>query len=76
METRRFYFGVRECGCVTAALVDDELTTAAEIADFARRMAKTKRRVQHREVTTGELESLMTKDCGHKPANVRIEPDR
>ena len=74
MEKRKFYLGIRTCGCVTASLVDDANTTASEVADFARRMALTKRHVEHREVDRGELEKLMAANCDHKPANTQVQP--
>lgn len=67
---RRFYVGIAECGCVQAAMVDDHDTTAESIADFARRQAKLKRRMEHR---TCEPGSLWTVDPGcnvHRPGGV------
>lgn len=49
---RAFYAGVRPCGCMTAMLVDDEKTTAKELASFARDMAKTGRTVKHVEFSS------------------------
>lgn len=50
-QTKPYYCGVRPCGCVTAMLADGPNATAKEIADFARSMSKTKRRVEHRNLT-------------------------
>lgn len=44
---KNFYVGKRSCGCITAALVDDDKTTPDEIAEFARSMKGTQRRVEH-----------------------------
>ena len=45
-ERHRFYVGVKDCGCITATLVDDSITKPKEIADFAREMEKTGRRIR------------------------------
>lgn len=58
-----FYFGVRSCGCHTATMVDDEETTAAHVADFAKRMAKSGRRVVHKSVTRAEFMALADQCC-------------
>ena len=42
-----FYVGIGECGCVRAALVDDQDTTPAEVAQFARRQQRMKRTMRH-----------------------------
>ena len=63
-EKRKFYVGITECGCITAALVDDEKTTAKEIAQFARDMHKTKRRMEHRELSQPEF-AAMVAPCAH-----------
>ena len=64
-ETRPFYIGISKCGCITATLVDDENTTAKEIAEFARSMQKTKRRMSHRNFTKDEFLTQF-KLCEHK----------
>lgn len=46
----KYYLGVKACGCVTAGMVDDITTTATHVADFAKNMAKTNRRVETLEV--------------------------
>jgi hypothetical protein len=66
-ETRPFYVGVSECGCVTAMLVDDDKTTPKEIGDFARRMSKSKRRMEHRTVTIDDFGRFF-QPCPHKEA--------
>lgn len=63
-EKRKFYVGISGCGCITAALVDDEKTTAKDIAQFARDMHKTKRRMEHRELAQPEF-SAMFAPCPH-----------
>lgn len=40
VDTKRFYIGVKPCGCITAAMVDDKSTTAGEIADLCPRNGK------------------------------------
>ena len=55
-DTKPFYVGVRSCGCVTAAMIDDDTTTPEEIAQFARDMAKSGRRVEHRALTLEEFQ--------------------
>lgn len=65
MSASNFYVGISECGCISAMLVDDNDTTAKEVADFARRMQRTKRRMQHRIVTPSEREQLF-KPCPHQ----------
>lgn len=42
-----YYVGIARCGCVRGALVDDELTTAKGIAEFALRQQKAKRQMKH-----------------------------
>ena len=42
-----FYVGIGECGRVRAALVDDQDTTPAEVAQFARRQQRMKRTMRH-----------------------------
>lgn len=49
MSNHKYYVGIAACGCVRALLIDDEKTTAKEIADFARRQAQMKRRMEHRD---------------------------
>ena len=63
-EKRKFYVGIKACGCITAALVDDEKTTPKDIAEFARDMHKTKRRMEHRELTQPEFAASFT-PCPH-----------
>lgn len=68
-----FYAGVRECGCMTALMVDDESTTAEEIAEFATEMAKLNRRVVHRSLTHAEFQETF-KACTHQaPPNNQVE---
>lgn len=70
-EKKGFYVGVKACGCLTACLVDDENTTAKEVAEFAREMHKTGRRMKHRDLTEKEfLESFNKCECppGNKAA--------
>lgn len=43
----KFYVGIAECGCVRAAQVDDEQTTAKEVAEFARRQQQKGRTMAH-----------------------------
>jgi hypothetical protein len=62
--TRKFY----DCGCISAMLVDDELTTPKEIAEFAGRMAKTKRRMEPREVSSDDDRIALFARCSHKEA--------
>lgn len=66
-EKRKFYVGIRPCGCITACLVDDQDTQPGEIAEFARDMKKTGRRVEHREMSYAEFQSTF-KSCEHKKA--------
>ena len=67
-ERHRFYVGVKDCGCITATLVDDSITKPKEIADFAREMQKTNRRVEHREMTLDEFKDVF-KRCKCEPSN-------
>lgn len=64
-EKKKFYVGVRPCGCVTATLRDDNDTTPKEIAEFARHMHKSGRRMEHMEITQEELIATF-KPCHHK----------
>jgi hypothetical protein len=42
------YIGVAKCcGNITAAMIDDENTSAKDVADFARSMHKTDRELRH-----------------------------
>lgn len=59
-----FYIGTKACGCVTAAMVDDEQTTAKDVADFAREMHKTGRKLSHVEMTEQQfMDSLKACEC-------------
>lgn len=69
IEKRKFYVGIRPCGCITACLVDDHDTQPGEIAEFARDMKKTNRRVEHREMSHAEFEATF-KCCEHKSAAI------
>lgn len=55
LERKSFYPGVKACGCTTALLVDDDKTTAKDVADFAREMHKTGRKMNHVELTESEF---------------------
>ena len=69
MEDRKsFYLGVKPCGCVTASLVDDEMTTAKDVANFAKDMHKTGRKMRHAEMTEAEFASVF-KRCKCMTAN-------
>jgi hypothetical protein len=58
------YIGVdRCCGAVSAAMVDDDKTTAKDVAEFARDMHKTSRDLRHVECEQGELK-LQRCECG------------
>lgn len=59
-----FYVAIRACGCVRATLVDDEDTSAKDLADFARRAQKANYRVAHREMTLDEFRAACM-PCGH-----------
>lgn len=73
-EKKRFYVGIRPCGCVTAVMVDDEDTTPKDIAEFARDMQKSKRRMEHREWTREEYRESF-KHCTHQVRpNTGIQP--
>lgn len=43
----KYYVGIAACGCTRAAMIDDHDTTPADIAEFARRQSKMKRRMEH-----------------------------
>nr|MBL8412754.1 hypothetical protein [Dechloromonas sp.] len=60
-EKKTFYTGVKPCGCVTALLVDDDETTAKEVADFAREMHKTGRKMKHAELSQDEFMATFKK---------------
>ena len=70
-ERHRFYVGVKDCGCITATLVDDSITKPKDIADFAREMQKTNRRVEHREMTLDEFNDVF-KRCKCEPSNAKV----
>jgi len=67
MDTAKFYVGISKCGCVSAMLVDDESTTPKEIAQFARRMGRTFRTVEHRELDLEKVRSVFD-SCPHHGA--------
>lgn len=72
-EKKGFYVGVKVCGCITACLVDDESTTPKEIAEFAREMYKTNRKMKHIELTEEEFLASFKK-CACPPVKkVAIE---
>lgn len=60
----RFYVGIKDCGCITAALLDDAETTPKAIAEFARNMHKSKRRMEHGELTRSEYRKIFV-NCKH-----------
>lgn len=72
-EKKSFYTGVKPCGCVTALLVDDEKTTAKEVADFARNMHKTGRNMHHAELTKAELMATFKK-CECQDGDKAVKP--
>ena len=41
------YIGINPCGCITAAMIDDADTSAERVAEFAKNMAKTGRKLKH-----------------------------
>jgi hypothetical protein len=58
------YIGVdRCCGVISAAMVDDDKTSAKDVADFARDMHKSSRDLRHVEVPDGSLK-LARCECG------------
>lgn len=71
-EKRKFYAGVRQdCGCHTALLVDDDKTTAKDVARFAADMAKSKRVVRHVELTHDEYMTTF-RACPHMTPNAAL----
>lgn len=60
---QRAYVGVKSCGCVTAALVDDKDTTARQVRDFCNRMLRTKREVKLMQVD--EAIDALGRKCQH-----------
>lgn len=73
-EKRKFYAGVRpDCGCHTALLVDDEKTTAKDVARFAADMAKSQRVVRHVELTHVEYMTTF-RACPHMTPNAQVQP--
>lgn len=73
LEKKSFYIAVKPCGCVTACLVDDDKTTAKEVADFARDMHKTGRKMNHVEMTEAEFMATL-KRCECKQAGEATKP--
>jgi hypothetical protein len=57
------FAGVRECGCVTAAL-SAEWATQTDVREFYREMADSGREV--RRMSTVELRQKLTLSCPHK----------
>lgn len=59
---RRLYVGKAKCcGTITAALVDDDLTSADDVARFAKSIAKSDRRFEH--LTLKDDEELKMERC-------------
>lgn len=67
-ERKSFYIGVKLCGCITASMVDDDKTTAKDVADFANNMHKTGRKIKHAELTEAEFMAAL-KRCQCQPSN-------
>ncbi len=51
----KYYVGIAACGCTRAAMIDDHDTTPQDIADFARRQAQMKRRMEHVTCAVGDV---------------------
>jgi len=51
----KYYVGLAACGCIRPAMIDDHDTTPNDIADFAKRQAKMKRRMEHVTCAVGEV---------------------
>jgi hypothetical protein len=65
MKERMLYVGrAKCCGRVTAAMVDDEQTTANDVAQFARSIAKSNRRLEHMTLTDDTKLSMERCECG------------
>lgn len=63
MAGHSYYIGIAECGCERAWLIDDEDTTPKEIAEFAKRQAKMKRRMVHAPTMTWEANPECQEHC-------------
>lgn len=64
MKPLQLYIGKRPaCGCITAAMVDDETMTPDDLAEFARDIIASGRRLEHIEIPDGETVAL--KRCTH-----------
>lgn len=61
-ETKRFFCGVRQCGCVTATAIDG--LAEAEYAEFQRDMFNSDRRTEWRDLTYGQFLDTF-KPCAH-----------
>jgi hypothetical protein len=62
---RRLYIGKAKCcGVITAAMVDDETTTADEVAKFAKSIAKSNRQFGHLELSDTEKLAMERCKCG------------
>lgn len=61
-ETKRFFCGVRHCGCVTAAAIDG--LPEADYAEFQRDMFNSDRRTEWRELTYDQFLATF-KPCAH-----------
>ncbi len=70
-ERNSFDIGVKSCGCITACMVDDDKTTAKDVADFAKNMHKTGRKMKHAELTEVEFMASF-KRCECVPPNVKV----
>ncbi len=67
---RRYYVGVAACGCTRLALIDEDLTSATEVADFAKRQAKLGRRMEH---VAAEFPWRVAPDCAeHSKESSRL----
>lgn len=66
---KSYYVGMKKaCGCITAAMVDDEQTTAKDVASFAKDVAKYDRNLRHIELPDDER--LEIKFCRCTPVTV------
>jgi hypothetical protein len=69
---RKYYIGRIACGCVMAIMHDDAQTTAGDVADFARDMARSRRKLEHVEWTAEELDAQFRfAKCTHRQSPSR-----
>lgn len=67
-ERKPFYIGVRPCGCITAAMVDDDTISRSDVTAFENDMVRSGRRFERRMLTRAGFDATF-RMCPHSQPN-------